>query len=153
MQLAVALIKTATLSRLRCATAAATLGVVTTMRKLNKKLQKLNKAPLNPTAASGPEPSRPTRAVQHMSCVRSKMSRCNKPGLSRMLLLHYPPVSTSDNNGSNIIEPSAGIASPKISASYWDFSQVDFSRPDSGTLTLSACPDGPDNAISPAARV
>jgi len=33
------------------------------MRKLNKKLLKLNRALLNPTAARGPEPSFPTRAA------------------------------------------------------------------------------------------
>lgn len=52
-----------TLSRSLRATAAATFGVVTTIKKLNKKLQKLNKAPLSPTAARGADPSRPTSAV------------------------------------------------------------------------------------------
>ena len=52
-----------TLSRSLRATAAATFGVVTTIKKLNKKLQKLNRAPLSPTAAKGAAPSRPTSAV------------------------------------------------------------------------------------------
>jgi hypothetical protein len=52
-----------TSSSLFRATAEATFGVVTTMRKLNKKLLKLNRALLNPTAARGPEPSVPTRAA------------------------------------------------------------------------------------------
>ncbi len=52
-----------TSSSLFRATADATFGVVTTMRKLNKKLLKLKRALLNPTAARGPEPSFPTRAA------------------------------------------------------------------------------------------
>ena len=52
-----------TSSRLLFATAAATLGVVTTSRKLKKTVQKKNRRLLSPTAARGSVPRRPTIAA------------------------------------------------------------------------------------------
>ncbi len=65
-----------TSARSALATARATLGVVTTMRKLNRKPEKLCKIVLAPTAPSGAEPSRPTSAAAAEEGVSGASRKC-----------------------------------------------------------------------------
>mmetsp|Transcript_17433 Transcript_17433/g.52264 ORF Transcript_17433/g.52264 Transcript_17433/m.52264 type:complete len:200 (+) Transcript_17433:1706-2305(+) len=80
---------------LSLATAAATRGVVTTIRNENRKAEKLKTRVARPTAPSCAAPSRPTIAV-----------------------------STRLRSGSRSTENSAGMASAKISLSYLEYHKV-----------------------------
>ena len=73
--------------RLPFAAAAATRGVVTTIRKLNRKLEKLNTSVARPTAPNGDVPSRPTMAAWMPQAVSHEAFTC-KTEWQRHMICH-----------------------------------------------------------------